>query len=234
MNVKPRGMNIISCSNNTSDKLLTEYWYEVINEVRPFYERNDTAHNMKHACDVCDLALDMHEYMIKNNNAEAKKISRYEIIAAAWVHDIYSTLSRDNHHEVAATYVLDYQNKPIFEIFDKEQIHRISHAVREHRASYTGEYYSILSEIISAADRGIPNIELIINRSIVYRNGKAVDNAATARAVYEHIKQKYSRNGYGRFNNIYKEYFQYELDNLYDTVDMLTFDNVQAVVSMYF
>lgn len=183
-------------------------------DVREFYKEHyrdgDAAHLIDHADDVCDLALKI------NTDLDEKLI-----ILAAYLHDMFNATNRAIHNELAFEYVLKAQDKFLTQL-SKDELHTVAHAVLEHRASFKGEFYSKLSELISAADRGLPNLEAIVVRSMKFNNANADD-------VYAHIKDKYGSGGYAKYPDVYREIFKEELEAFQKLADGLTVDGVLAI-----
>ena len=182
--------------------MLLNFQEEVRKFYKHYYEENDDAHTIVHADNVCNLALNL------NNNIDIKLI-----ILASYIHDIFNE-NRKIHHELAYKYVLSTQDKFLKKLSSKE-LKLVAHAVLEHRASFKGEFYSILSEIISSADRGIPSLKNITIRSMQFNKAKA-DKAS------KHIIEKYGVNGYAKYPEIYKHYFKDELTKFQQLANNIT------------
>lgn len=127
---------------------------EVKEHFSKFYENVDVAHGIPHVKEVMRLALSMNDLL-------DLKLPFKEIVIASISHDIFSFSKRDTHHIDAG----DYIQTDVSTIYDDiEDRTNIVNAVKEHRGSYTGEYSSLLSELISSADRGTPRLRNIIKR----------------------------------------------------------------------
>ena len=123
---------------------------ELLKELKPILEsfyNNSEGHGIKHVMDVMYRALHYNESL-------NLKLNKKEIVLASLLHDMYSGSSRKTHHILGHDYVMKSTSK-VFDGLNKESIAK---AILEHRASYTGEYSSLLSELISSADRGEPNL----------------------------------------------------------------------------
>ena len=183
---------------------------EVREFYKPFYDDGDEAHKIDHADSVCDLAL-------KLNEDYDEKL----IILAAYIHDIFNATDRKNHHKLAYEYVLKAEDKFLQSLSD-EELKLVAYAVLEHRGSFKGEFYSLFSEIISGADRGLSNLEEIIIRSCKYNNGDAKE-------VLDHIKDKYATGGYGIYPPLIQKRFAKELAEFKKQCDELTLEDVILV-----
>lgn len=180
-------------------------------EIRSYYERyyrdGDEAHLIDHADSVCDLALKIN-----------KDLDEKLIILASYLHDMYNASNRKIHNELAYEYVLKAEDK-FLKTLNEKALKEVAHAVLEHRASFKGKFYSKLSALISSADRGEPNLEEVVIRSMKFNNGNAQD-------VYEHIKDKYGSKGYAKYPAVYIEIFKDELEAFQRRADSITVDEV--------
>ena len=177
---------------------------------KPFYDAGDEAHKIDHADSVCDLALEL-------NEVYDEKL----VILSAYIHDIFNAKDRKNHHKLAFEYVIDAKDRFLQEL-SQDELKLVAHAVLEHRGSFKGKFYSLLSEIISGADRGLANLEEIIIRSCKFNKGNAKE-------VLEHIKDKYATGGYGNYPPLIQRKFAKELKEFKEQCDKLTLDDVIEV-----
>ena len=177
---------------------------------QPYYEKSDEAHLINHADDVCDLALKI------NRECDEKLV-----ILASYLHDMFNRDNRAKHNELAYEYVLTADDKFLKELSGEER-KQVAHAVLEHRASFKGKFYSPLSAIISAADRGLPDLDFIVIRSMKFNNGNA-------QKVYEHISRKYGTNGYAKYPDVYREIFSEELARFQRLADELTVEKIEEI-----
>ena len=171
---------------------------------KPYYDKGDEAHTIAHADDVCKLALKM------NSGEYNEKL----IVLSAYIHDIFNSANRAKHHKLAYEYVLKADDRFLKEL-NKEELELVAHATLEHRASFKGEFFSKLSEIISSADRGEPKIEPIVIRSMQFNNANVQD-------VVEHIKDKYAKGGYAKFPKLYIEHFKEEFKHFQESAKNIT------------
>lgn len=190
------------------------YKKEIRNEVIPFYKTNDLAHQIDHADAVCNLALELNQIL---ESPYPEKL----VILAAYLHDIHAD-SRGVHQQLAHDFVMQNQAYYLHDLFDEERT-LVAKACLEHRGSYKGKFSSLLSEIISSADRGRPDsVEKLLDRSAVF--GMAQFGYTTEEAKAEarlHIKDKYGRNGYAQRPEIYCKYFAKELAELMAKIEVL-------------
>ena len=176
----------------------------------PYYREGDEAHLIDHADSVCNLALKIN-----------KDLDEKLIILVSYIHDMYNATNRKIHNELAYEYVLKAQDE-FLKTLNQKALKELAHAVLEHRASFKGEFYSNLSALISSADRGEPNLEEVVIRSMKFNGGNAVD-------VYEHIKDKYGSKGYAKYPEVYLEIFRDELEVFQHRADGITVDEVLRI-----
>jgi len=174
---------------------------------KPFYEGEDLAHTIEHADEVCDLALRI------NTEKFDEVYESKHIMIAAYAHDMFTQSNRKLHHELAHDYIA-LTNDPIIEELSDPERMTIAFAVLEHRASHKGKLTSQMSQIISAADRGVPDLDNIIDRSMKFNNGDY-------KQVVEHIKNKYGKEGYVKYSDFYQEMFKKEIQILQEGIEEL-------------
>jgi len=188
----------------------------LISNIREYYKRylspvkGDNVRN-SHGIDHCD---DVYNLMILLNDKLKYGYSKSVIALAAYTHDLYSdTKNRSNHHKLAYEHVIN-RNDDILKTINSETLSLIANAVLEHRASYTGEFSSNLSRLISAADRGLPDYDLHYNRSLVYNDGNHKE-------VVDHLVDKFGRDGYAtkKYPDFYIEMFKEELEIFFKKID---------------
>lgn len=201
-------------SKDVIERLKEEYG----KELDAFYKK-DSSHGWSHVEDVAKNALEINRKMILNLNEEY-------LVLAALFHDIYSDTDRKNHHTLAADWFARFMVKQYK--YDAIDILEMSLAIKEHRASYNGEYSSLLSEVLAAADRGAPDLNSLIIRSSKYYLEKEPnrDLKTVAENVYKHMLEKYSRTGYMKYNAIYSSFYGEEIYNMYAAIDDLNIDKV--------
>lgn len=181
--------------------------------VLPFYKENDLAHQIDHADDVCDLGLKLNETL------EVKEEVAL-VILAAYFHDIFAK-DREVHHELSYKYVSEMQNEILSALSNGDR-KKVAMACLEHRSSFHGTFFSSLSEIISSADRGYPNLSDTLERSKVFWMSKYNANQESAeKHAREHMKEKYGANGYANYPLLYRRYFKKELEVMQQEIDDL-------------
>lgn len=160
---------------------------------KPYYDKNDRGHDIGHPLDVLITAFDIDMKLKLGIDVD-------DIISAVFIHDMFVHLGRSEHHVRACEFAMN-KEYPLKSSLTKEQQKRVARAVREHRASYTGSFYSELSELISSADRGMPDFNKHIERAFINRHDKGEDDPRAG--AIAHIKEKYGTGGYARYPYMY-------------------------------
>lgn len=172
----------------------------LIQDVLPKYDNvKEGGHGKDHIIDVIEKSYNM--AIEFNENPEV-------CCVAALFHDIgLLTNSRAVHHIASAIYVVEHA-KFLKRYFKEDEIYKIYSAVLEHRSGYNGEYTSMISKIVSDADRST-NIYKMISRSYAYNKSKGYDEDKIYNEVYGHLKEKY----YERRYKFLSSELQKELDD---------------------
>ena len=204
---------------------------------KPYYENSgDAAHGISHADQVhiaCYTIINRLER--RGIILEPEVVTPLNIALAAYGHDMFAGTSRVLHHILANDWLRDnivekFGNLIPSGVDVNDVIETVASAVVEHRASYNGAYTTALSELLSAADRGVPDITSVIKRSYAYSSSKYTDESTIINETIRHIKAKYGRKGYGRFNNMYIVAYGNELSALRDSADKLTVKSVLNII----
>ncbi len=208
----------------TLEKKLAELAQNCMRRVEERYLANDRAHRIDHAVDVVNEGIRIatvigHEELIPG------------VIVAGYYHDVYR-VDAAAHNFLAFKEVLS-DSSYIIEIGGAEtrlDVMSIATACMEHRATWTGDYSSILSKIIATADRGNPakvDTEERIRRSYLY----AIDhlgytNASAKAHAVDHIQAKYGAGGYMKVPLMYMRLYAdtlVEQSNLIDNITVASF-----------
>jgi len=181
-----------------------------------WYSKNDTAHRENHFIDVESTALEI-------NRRLDLGVDPFLIMLVAWFHDLFAW-SRQDHHERSCLWVLKSEY-PLLNTLSKSERLMVAFACLEHRSTYKGKYTSVLSELMSAADRGNPNrsVEIALERSVNYQmTARGVSDPVVARQdAIKHLKEKMGTGGYARYNEMYLLAFQEEVDRFCRSIDAL-------------
>ena len=179
-----------------------------------FYQTNDRAHRLPHMISVSETAVEI-------NTQLNLGLDNCILVGAAMVHDLFNH-SRDNHHEMAKLYI---QTNPIpwLQEFSPIELEKMACAAGEHRASYKGEYSSIYSEIVAAADRGMPNVKSAVIRCAVYGADKCnFRGVALYNHTMSHMKEKFGTAGYARYPDIYTKFYSESLTKFQHAMETLS------------
>ncbi|WP_368912384.1 HD domain-containing protein [Proteus mirabilis] len=182
------------------DVLCVMYTKEWVGKILTSLEQNDKAHQPDHV-----LGVTLEAERIIDDNPELKPF-RFEIITAAFLHDIGCRVDRATHHEIGAEYVMNDEFLSARVNYDTRLI--ISGAILKHRASWTGCDRTDIEDVVAAADRGEPNIKRYLKRACLYRYGqyeseRGVNCVVTEAEVDEivnasidHLRDKFGPDGY--------------------------------------
>lgn len=194
---------------------------------KEFYKKTDSAHRIDHIDSVITNTIRICHLMDWQEHLPLA-------IVAAGLHDIYSTTEfRADHHIRAFTWAMDNKAKlkRRFKMTD-DDVMTVAYAALEHRGSYKGERYNgIVSEILAAADRGIPSTEEVSNyagRSYLYARSHGKSSTDAKFHAIRHIQDKFGRNGYGRVPDWYGVLFAERLEKRLELIESLDIDFFDA------
>ena len=188
--------------------------------IRNFYKpdliKNDPAHNLVHCDDVFKRMLNM-------NDKLELGVSEYLICLASYIHDIKAHVDRKNHHVLAYEYIKNNYKVDLFlKKLTKVEVHDLAMACLLHRASEKSIRFSKLSNLLASGDKDEPDLYKIVTRSLKYNKNIF--------EVYDHIIEKFSRNGYMNYNKFYVIYYGQEaIDSLYDDIANLSIEYISDV-----
>lgn len=137
------------------NKRLEKY---IIEEILPYYEKNDLGHNMEHIKYVIDRSIKFAS-TVPNINYDM-------VYAIACYHDIGHHIDPKNHEKISSEILLSDQK--LTDFFTEEEIKIMAEAVNDHRASLETEPRNIYGKIISSADKNT-SIEEPLKRTYAYR-----------------------------------------------------------------
>lgn len=200
------------------------YVTKLRNQYMNIYEQNDAAHRIDHIDEVYQNAIQI-------NSVLKLGLDTGFIAIVVYVHDLFA-VHRHNHHELAAAHLLT-TNEWYMTGISEHQRRILAAAVREHRASYTGAYTSILSEVLASADKGAPtNLLAMIERSFNYGRTKLALNPTDATIhAFKHMHEKFGRNGYAKYPAIYHAMYKTGLGKLWDKIDHLSIPSEKDVLT---
>ena len=186
--------------------------------VKDHYLLNDPAHDIKHARIVVRNVL--HICSIINVTLPQIKLS----IISAYFHDMYANKRVDHHTRAYRWVALNSFNLcNILDLSEKE-IAIVATACLTHRASYKGEYSNIVSEIVSAADKGpVDSFDNIYKRALNYASVTRGLNPEEAKEATDyHMHEKYGRNGYAKYSPVWEEVYGKDKEALWLHIDSLS------------
>ncbi len=190
-------------------------------EARTYYEEmflthNDAGHDMEHVDEVWRNALTI---ISKSDNREQYDLD--VMFLAVYCHDLFATTDRKIHHVLAANYVIN-RTDIFLDRFSNGVLRDIGHAVLEHRASGKLTPSNKYSRVLKSADKGIPNLDRTIERIILSNMGTAITNDELTQHVYDHLIEKFGRDGYLYDDKEYAETYREELTTLWGQIDAIT------------
>lgn len=194
---------------------MNNFQEELIEVVSPYYINNDAAHRLDHAKAVVVDSIKLIDYL-------GREDLLYPAVAASYLHDMFAP-SRVAHEQLIYDDLLYGKLSVWFDDFCCRYIMDkvvIATACLEHRSSYKGEFSHQLSEIISSADRGAPNVKDTLSRLIQYYHSyhehNVVDNILNA---VNHVIDKYGRDSNKKYPDLWKKYHKNDLDMFYSLLD---------------
>jgi len=173
------------------------------NNILPLYERNEKGHSIDHIDYVIDRSLRF------ANQFDNLNLNLVYIIAA--YHDIAHNINKDKHEILSAE--IFFNDKFMKNNLSEEERKIIKEAIEDHRASSNKEPRSIYGKIISSADRSV-NIDEFISR-IHFYNLKHFPHYSESEMInrgYDHLKQKYGKDGYAKNYIKDEEYDRFKED----------------------
>lgn len=141
---------------------------------------NDPAHHLGHVYDVTALTRELcRDLDLNYHDTEMAMVG-------ALLHDIGCKYDRLDHHVIGYGLTFEYLHLYWRGGFTKQETRIIAKAVLEHRSSNEAKPTSVISEIVSVADTGKPDIDLYIKRAIQYRLSVAVPESPEAIQTFKH------------------------------------------------
>lgn len=217
---------------NTKPFYAESEWAELketlVRRFTPLYSVNDKAHQIDHVIGVCDRAIEINERF-------GLGLDRRKIVISALSHDLF-TWSRFNHHMLAEAYLLTAQEKWLegWGFSDRQEM---AWACLEHRASWTRDYSTQLSQLIATADRGVPgNLEEHVWRCYLYgRDNLKQSHQEALERVIPHLVEKLCTKGYGKNPPLYTTVYGALIDQQIEQVKALTLNHplLQKVEGQY-
>ena len=216
------------------DVLCVMYSKEWVGKILVSLEQNDKAHQPDHV-----LGVTLEAERIIDDNPELERY-RFEIITAAFLHDIGCRVDRATHHEIGASYAMD--DEYLSSKVNRRSRVIIAGAILKHRASWVGSDRSDVEDVVAAADRGEPNIKRYLKRACLYRYGqyeseRGVDCSVTEAEVDEivnasidHLRDKFGPDGYvwAKYPRYGLKYYSKVIKEIKDKLSVNTSDTNKA------
>lgn len=180
----------------------------LLDDVREYYERNERPHDLCHVKEVM-ADVDKLSKLVKLRD----NYHRAALVAAAW-HDAFDHVDRKRHHSLASEHLIrNSESMMVRYDLDADAMESAWFACLEHRASWEGAFTTMVSEVVSAADRGRPNLKSMLLKAFEYSKNKLglSDDEAKERAC-EHMHEKFGSEGYARYPRFYQELYASEID----------------------
>lgn len=155
------------------------------------YTHNDPAHDVNHLYYVLREA----EYLVSlNDDLTSSQIKC--LYTAVLLHDIGCRYDRKTHHTISYGISFDVLRNFGCGCYSKEETMTIAKAVLEHRASGTGEFSSVVSELTALADKGRPDIKKNVTVCVLYRKNVRMPLSIRIDSVIDHLTKKFGDTGY--------------------------------------
>lgn len=116
-------------------------------------------------------------------------------------HDCGNKINRKMHHILSAEIFREICDN----LLDNLTIERIANAIQKHRASYGGDF-----------DNNLEELKLSESNSVNH--------------ALEHIKNKYSREGYAKYPEMYLKFYADQMDTFYKAVDDLALKDILEII----
>jgi len=200
-----------------------------------YYSNNDEGHGMEHIEDVWEVAM----HLINTNHVYSVSIKTDLLLIAVLLHDIFTEDDRENHHILAANYVLSSKNIFLIDLTDNER-EIVANAIFEHRASLDIPTSSVYSEVLKYADNGIPDFDKTVDRIVKsnlkkYKESYHKDVIADeiVDKVIKHLNEKFSSYGYIWRDKKYLALFRDQAEKMWDRIESVTSDEIKLIIEKH-
>ncbi|MGL6099409.1 MAG: HD domain-containing protein [Fusobacteriaceae bacterium] len=201
-----------------------------LSKARELYINHDGAHGFDHIKAVVKRVILMSEDV---ENTRGIKVDKVVIQNAALLHDVTRHTDGKDHHISGAEKALQIIKSELKISLSDHRLHHIYQAILEHRASYSGDFTSIESEILSSADRTPPDAtDVMFKRAFIHcMDVEKCDDVKTGvQRAFSFILAKYSMGGYAKFPKVYKDYYKKDLDKMYHTLKNTSIEGVTLLL----
>lgn len=160
--------------------------------------QNDPAHDLNHVYHVCKTGLEIfYHYADIYNFSERDELI---VMHACLMHDLGCKYNRRDHHLIGYGLVYEYMSSQCPGLFTPNELGDIAKCVLEHRSSNKKKPTTILSEIVSVADSGKPDMNVYIKRAVVFRLADKNNNNMSLKNIEDesinHLREKFYPDGY--------------------------------------
>lgn len=189
---------------------------------------------------IIDHANELKELSLWINDTLKLGVDRKEIVYAAMLHDVFSEFDKKNHHSLAYDFIENHHSEhDVFKPLNYESRKRVSMTALEHRSCLSiMSYHSTLSALISAADMGVPNLNIIVGKAFKYaiskkHNDEILNARIIAKQVMLYLRSKYSDVGSAKYNSIYKQAFSDKIEKLVIDINKLSISEITNIGYVY-
>ena len=157
-------------------------------QILPRYKEFGVSHGIRHAQSVINQSLTLAKLL------DADEDMAYVVAA---YHDLGLSGPRAIHHITSGKIL--FADARLKKWFTTEQLRIMKEAVEDHRASTSHQPRSIYGKIVAEADREL-KMETVFVRAIQYglEHYPEMNEDAQWERFYDHMREKYSENGYIR------------------------------------
>ena len=189
---------------------------QILNNVVKYYEGAKDGHGLDHIKKVVE---NLSNLITIHEKRTGEKVNREVLLTAALYHDAGSKIDRKRHHIISAEIVRNEEY--LRNIFTEEEIELIATMCEEHRSS-GGPCSNIYSAMLNDADSLLDSIYNLVERTWTY-NHNHKPNASEEEiynVAYEHLKEKFGRNGYQQYRTEYaRELLKELMEKVYYTLE---------------
>lgn len=217
---------IDTCEINDLSILNRDTREKLINCIYPIDGEVSYSHGSKHIDDVMNLGVMLLQDNIERFETEKEVKTLFMSII---LHDCTRNIDKKNHEESAEEFInilMDYSKVfSLIIMYNNIDVNQMILAIREHRASYKGEFSSPISELLSSSDRGNPeSLDDRITRSFNYAKEHGKNDYDAWTHAIDHMKEKFGRNGYQKLPKMYIDFFKDKIEKLWDDIDKLDYN----------
>lgn len=159
---------------------------------------NDPAHDLNHVFGVCVNGKEIFEQYREVYGLN--DLDEIVVAHACLMHDLGCRYNRVDHHLIGYGLVYQLLETHCGDMYHKDIVRHIATCVLEHRSSNKNKPSSILSEIVSIADTGKPDLYHYLDRALKFRLSGKEGVFETLDALFDatlnHIVEKFGDDGH--------------------------------------